>query len=87
MRVRGGYNIGPRHMYSRVNGKGSLVNRTISFNHLAVFVYQNQVRNPYVRKVHPERVHPKVVSPLGITRCNVPRYTFAEAKFAKDPER
>jgi hypothetical protein len=69
-----------------VNSKCGFVDCAISFDYLAVFIYQNQVRNPNLRKVHPERIHPKVIFQLWIARRNVSSYALAEPEFAKNPE-
>lgn len=69
-----------------MNGECGFIDWLISFHNLAMFVHQNEVRNPYVRKVHPERIHPKVIFQLWIARRNVSSYALAEPEFAKNPE-
>ena len=79
--------IRPRHVKSRVNCKGRLIDWAVPFDHIAFLVHEDQIGYANVCEMHAKRIHPEVVMNLRVADRDVICNTFAESELRKEAER
>src|SRR5215467_11424951 len=86
MRMGGGDAIGARRMDGRMDRKRGPVHRVFAFDHFALAVDQDQVRNADLTEIHSEGVDPEMVVLFGVARGNVPGDAFVEPELGEEAE-
>src|SRR5580658_5326353 len=67
----GGDGVRPRMMHARMNGKGRLIHRVLPFNHIALVITADEVRDADLAEVNAKTVQPESVGELRIARGDV----------------
>src|SRR5271156_4618244 len=63
-----------------------LVDGALAFHYGALFIYQHEVRNANVRKVHAKGIDPEMVLQFGIPCRDVPGHSLDEAELREEPK-
>src|SRR4029077_2239929 len=86
MGVRGRHDIRTGSVDPGVNGESCAVDRMLPFHDLAAVVYQNQIGDANLSKVHAERIDPEMIEVLGVAGGDVPRDAFIESEAREQAE-
>ena len=86
MGVSGRHDIRAGSVDPGVNGESCAVDRMLPFHHLAMVVYQNQIGDTNLAKVHAERIDPEMIETLGVAGGNVSGDAFIKSEAREQAE-
>ena len=86
MGVSGRHDIRAGSVDLGVNGESCAVDRVLPFHDLAVVVYQNQIGDANLAKVHAERIDPEMIEAFRVTGGDVPSDAFVESEAREQTE-
>src|SRR5262245_13561728 len=82
--MRSGHYVRPGRVNPGMNRECGCVDRLASFNHLALFIDEDQVGDTNLSEVDSKRIHPKTVGMLRVADRDMARHSLIESETRKE---